>query len=279
MTPTPRALVALPLLLSLACSGYSTAESDATTSPTTSASTTNAATSATDGEADTGGGSHEICDRYIACVAVTNPMGLPAAQEGFGSDSECWMMSQEQIDLCLQACEAGIVQSHAVYPDEPKCYLCNDDSECEQAAGETCFKGTCGTLFCGDGVVQEGEICDGQETCPDDCYGGAACSPLTNAGCTIGWVCLLAFGQNKDTLDSNCGPVGELCGDSDNSTHCGPGTYCKYELGPEMLTCQPYCDVNAPNTCPPGESCVPMKDVPGSGEVSEPALAYVGHCR
>lgn len=274
MTRFSRPLLTLLFALCLGCSGDSTAESDASTSPTTTASTTNATTSQTGGETDTGGASHEVCDRYIACVAVTAPMALPAAQEGFGPDSECWKMSQDQIDLCLQACEAGIVQSHALYPDEPKCYVCNDDSECDQEAGESCFQGMCAVGLCGDGLVQPGELCDGQEFCTDNCrYGDQSCSPLTGVGCDEGEYCSIV--SPGDYVITACEPSPYDCGDFT----CDLGTYCVFDfVTEEYLGCLPWCDLGAPQPCPEGLTCVKFDYGGGVGFDPPSALAYLGRC-
>lgn len=273
MTPA-RTFLTFPLLATLACTDGSSHETDASTSSTASASTTNPTTSVTGGETDTGGASHEVCDRYIACVAATNPMGLPAAQEGFGPDSECWKMSQEQIDLCLQACEAGIVQSHVVYPDEPKCYLCNDDSECDQMAGEHCLKGTCAVGLCGDGLVQPGELCDGQDGCTGDCMDGdQTCSPLTGVGCVEGEYCEVG-GSPGGYVKAVCFPGPKKCGDFT----CDLGNYCVFDdMQEEYIGCSPWCDLGAPQPCPDGLTCVKL-DYGGVGFDPPSSLAYLGKC-
>lgn len=49
----------------------------------------------------------ELCWRYIECVAVTNPNGHPAAQAGFGHDSDCWK-TPEDAALCELACQTAL---------------------------------------------------------------------------------------------------------------------------------------------------------------------------
>src|SRR5690606_25366152 len=160
------------------------------TNPTTGASSTGGSGGTASGTGGTGGeDGEERCQRYIECISVTAPAELPAAQEGFGAGSLCWTQGPQEAQVCADACEVGLEQLHKAHPEEPKCYECTSDGQCDQAAGELCFVNRCQPTPCGDGIVDPGEVCDGTSWCEEDCRGGAVCSPLTGAPCEEGTLC------------------------------------------------------------------------------------------
>ncbi|WP_434420793.1 hypothetical protein [Nannocystis pusilla] len=114
--------------------GESVTEGPSTTAPTST--TTNDPTGAPPGN-------RELCNRYIECVAVTNPGGLLDAQEDFGEASSCWTGTPADAELCITACKAGLAQGHALAPEEPACFECAADDECDVGNGETCVEGDC----------------------------------------------------------------------------------------------------------------------------------------
>ncbi|WP_096329426.1 hypothetical protein [Nannocystis exedens] len=110
-----------------------------TEGPPTSGTTTTTTDDPTDGSST----DRTPCNRYIECVAVTNPGGLLDAQEDFGEASACWTGTPADAELCITACKAGLAQGHALAPDEPACFECASDDECDVGGGEACVEGNC----------------------------------------------------------------------------------------------------------------------------------------
>ncbi|MEZ4384907.1 MAG: hypothetical protein R3A79_26490 [Nannocystaceae bacterium] len=267
---TAQLLSSLVVTSALACSGSSGEE---TASTTNASSTATASTGTTDsGGTDTGGLDRAVCDRYIACVGATTPEALPAAMDGFGPDATCWTQSQSEIDICLSACETGMETAHTVYPDVVECYLCTEDSECDEAAGEKCFLGSCSVGMCGDGLVQSDELCDGQDGCWGDCLGGAECSPLTGVGCDEGELCTMGWSTDIRVICKGLDEVFDCDG-----VICETGEYCRTE-GESFLGCYPLCDLNAPQPCPDGLECVQV-ELGGFSFPDGHALSYLGRCQ
>ncbi|MEZ4453384.1 MAG: hypothetical protein R3B09_28225 [Nannocystaceae bacterium] len=306
-TPSPRrsraafvSTLALALGLVVGCGGAESdsdadsATSNITTSPQTnpgSAGSTSGGSMSGGSTASTGGtgeDGEETCQRYIECVAVTSPADLPQIQEGFGAGGPCWTQGPQEAENCAQACRVGLQQAHEDYPDEPKCDECTRDDQCDQGAGEFCYDDRCQTTHCGDGVVEPGEVCDGQSLCDDDCTATDVCSPLTGAGCDEGSVCAFSFTplyvsfcvppEDNYTvvgLDAECGDFlvdGEL-----SVLTCEVGAYCVQAplTSPPCATercCRLLCDRTQPDTCPAGLECVPLP----LGEVQ---LEYIGACQ
>lgn len=260
----------------------STSGDSMTGMPTTGASVTTAVTTAGSGGAE---GGKEVCDRYIQCVAVTDPTGLPDAQAGFGDQSSCWTGSQSDADLCVTACKAALKQAHEAFPNEDKCDACLSDADC--AGGEHCLQGGCTTTNCGDGVVDDNEVCDSNAGCDLDCQGPAMCNPMSGYGCDGENVCQVNYGDSEyiavcDMLfDTQTGSVGDGCGGLFGQQGCKPELACvsneagNFNCGLDGC-CTPYCDVGGP-PCPMGLMCVPyssvMMDIP-----LEPSLSWLGVC-
>lgn len=249
----------------------------------TTESTTAASTEVTPTTGDSA--SHEICDRYLACVAAVAPAGLPGAQMGFGESGTCWQGSPQDAELCLTACKAGLEMYLLGFPDEQACMLCQEDVECDTAAGERCQLGKCTVTSCGDGVLDDDEVCDGQPGCDPDCLGPATCNLFSGVGCTDE-ACLL-LPKDGQTLDAQCDGDGELniskvCGLSAAAELCRSGFVCTH---PTLLAscvadsgdgcCLRLCDM-ATHDCLKGETCVPYK--PPSGYLLTPELGYLGVC-
>jgi hypothetical protein len=216
----------------------------------------------------------EACDHYLDCLAVVSPAELPAAQMGFGPDGTCWDGPPESIEQCIQACVSGWEALHDNNPDEPACYLCAEDGDC--AAGEACFDGDCRPAGCGNGVVDDDEVCDGQLYCEPDCSGDG-CNPLSHAGCDGGEQCFVFDGMDTQCLPPQDGLPGlhEPCVWT-GGVDCAVGLVCAASgagcdpQGPSDC-CTPLCNVQAePATCPPGTECVPV-------ELSSPDN-YIGFC-
>lgn len=243
----------------------------------------------TTGETTGGGATMEVCQRYIQCVSLTTPAGLPDAQAGFGADSACWSGSPADADLCIQACQTALAQAHELFPEEDACVECLSDGDCDQAASETCIDGGC-TPPCGDGKVGMGEVCDGQTGCDDDCLGPLECNPINDSGCASPMRCSLSGGPSlwsttciePDFPPGSVVDVGETCGYIGNGTtyYCGFGRDClsalQFDLPCDTQCCVAYCEVNSPQSCPEGYTCVPYEDATGEN-VSNP-LSYLGLC-
>lgn len=272
-----------------------------TSEPLTGSATGGPSSAGTAGdEPTTGGGGvdgKEVCERYIECVAVTVPNGLPATQDGFGDNSNCWK-DPEDAELCVLACQTALEQSHEAFPDEPKCGLCRVDADCGPGGG--CNLGECVPAGCGNGTVEPSELCDGLEGCALDCQSGAMCSPLTGVGCPAGELC--GFSTTNDVVESVCyvqeeGEIdgidvvsvgaGEACGIDFESLEyydCSPGLVCapqentNVDCQPELEgCCMAICDLGAP-ACPMGWGCVAYSSVFLFTEFAEPALGYIGLC-
>lgn len=247
-------------------------------------STTNASEPTTGGPAPVPG--REICERYIGCVAVTTPAGLPDAQAGFGDDSPCWSKGQDEADLCIVACQAGLEQAHAAFPEAVECDLCLADEEC--AAGERCLQGDCKTGNCGDGIVDPEELCDGQPECGQDCVSGPSCTPLTDLGCLPGDKCIInpeasgALCVEHPQADEIIVGHGEGCGwdlGTGQIYACDHGLWCVEEGAGDFncslgACCSELCDLGAP-VCPDGQECVALA---AEFTAAEPALGYLGAC-
>ncbi|MDC0672933.1 hypothetical protein [Nannocystis radixulma] len=225
---------------------------------------------------ETGGMSgtpRDWCQRYLECLAVTDPNALPDAQDGFGPDSDCWTGSAADAELCLTACITGIEQYQPLAPDEPACFRCNDTGECDPADEADCVDHRC-VPRCGNGVIDEGEVCDLSFVC-DECKTDAFCSPLNDAGCVDGEKCILP--DNGDI--TSCVPESDadpgVGGSCDSFASCGQNLYCVFQSYIPESTCDgccaPFCDVNAEDPCPEGFCyLIPFNGIP--------PLDYLGVC-
>lgn len=284
-----RGIIHGTLLLTLsmvagACKGEPADGTGGSTAETNGSSPTDATTSsATGGEL-----SHEICDRYLKCLAATTPDALPGAQEGFGEDGTCWEGDADAAQLCIDGCRTGLEKYHAAYPDEPMCGVCLSDDECDKDAGEFCFRGSCGTSACGNSIVEEGEVCDGQPLCHPNCLGPAECSPATGAPCSETKTCDFYYYHDNiyhaDCISPPATPIqaGEDCSKGSIDFRCGPGLIC---MGAENLIsckstycCAAYCDMTMFDTCPAGSVCKFYQDAASGTTYVDEGLDYVGIC-
>ncbi|MDC0718770.1 hypothetical protein [Nannocystis bainbridge] len=235
----------------------STDDPEPTGGVTSSSGSETDSTSETSG---TGGGepTRAVCDDYLACLAVTQPANLPAAQMGFGPDGTCWEGSQEMIDQCLEACAAGLASGHEAFPDQPKCYPCQEHSDCP--AGERCGAHKCGVPACGDSVVDDDEVCDwGSDSwCSESCQDGDInCNPFSHHGCPAGMIC-----DPGGDLNLCFEPFGPMVGDGDicDGATCGPGLACVPASWTQGCSgancCVPLCNLKLPDECTNGRVCV-----------------------
>jgi hypothetical protein len=173
---------------------------------------------------DAGSGSHEICDRYLACVAVTTPNGLPALQQGYGQNGTCWRGTAVEAQQCLQACAVALSQSRQAFVDKTEC-ACRADSECLEkdlhvcdtitgrcqacnkssqcAAGKSCYSPVgdeavckeCGQTSLGCSPLVDPVSCNAVVACidnsPTECPGNATCCSQSRCPDAKGyWQCL-----------------------------------------------------------------------------------------
>ncbi|MDC0716945.1 hypothetical protein [Nannocystis bainbridge] len=265
-----------------------------TSGPSSSPSGSDSAGSTTDGPntsfgsgTETGGSNpHEICQRYLACIAEVSPGGLPEAQMGFGENGSCWQGSDAEAQLCIDACRSALEMYNELFPEEMTCAQCHADSECDTTAGEVCFLGNCAVTSCGDGVVDPTEMCDSQPSCDEDCQGPQQCNPLSNYPCPEFEVCYLDD-QQPDLLDAHCSQefsaagLGQSCG-FDVSRRCVDRMGCvPKDFDPTCIAlgddgcCQPLCDLGVPESCEMGRTCIAYQDYFGA---FPPELGFLGVC-
>ena len=284
--------------LALACNNGSPGASttDATDSLTSTEATMSQPTSggpSTDATSTTGSDTGEqdsraICERYLACISVVAPGELPTAQMGFGSNGTCWEGSESDAQLCLDACMAGLEDFNEVFPEEKKCGLCQEHSECNMAAGELCHLGKCEVTTCGDGIVQADEICDSQPECKPSCQGPQPCNPMSGHGCQKlnSEVCFPRSNLQGGVIAECRDPFNPIVSED---APCGGVDYCQLGLGCALTElypacdakgqagcCAPYCDLGQPNPCTAGRSCVPYLDY--TGHPLLPELGFLGVC-
>lgn len=273
--------MSLALLISFGAGCQKSTPDDAEGSATGTSATTGADASSTanTGDSDPTGGdaTHEVCEDYLACVGAVAPEALPDALATYGTNGTCWTGSASQIELCLETCRTGKEMYHDVYPDAAACAFCTTNADCD--AGQLCFQGDCAMPGCGDGLVTDDEVCDGQEGCDADCQ-GPGCGPLTNAGCGEELLCVLdeydqMFYLGECVVPGGAAKYGEGCVES----ACAPGLACVESslvasCG-EPWCCTNACDLNAPESCPAGATCTAYdpEQVPLA-----PWLSYLGRC-
>lgn len=150
-----------------------------------------------------------------------------------------------------------------------------EDDQQEPPEGE-------GPAVCGDGVLQDGETCDGG--CPTSCDDGDACTTDTLQGSklTCDAVCVsepVTACQSGDgccpsgcdaTSDSDCSAVcgnlvvedGETC-DGDCPTQCDDGDVCTSDTPTgSQLTCDLVCESRPISQCISGDGCCPASCTP-----------------
>jgi hypothetical protein len=200
---------------------------------------------------------------------------------GFGSDGTCWQGNAMDAQLCLDACKSGLTMLNELFPDEPKCSLCENHSECDTAGGELCHLGKCEVTTCGNGLVDAKDICDSQPMCDADCLGPQPCNPISNFGCEAGEVCYLESAGDPLRMEARClappsvVPVDSPC----SAAYCAAGLGCArtHDICDDPFgCCAQYCDLAAENPCPDGRTCVTY-DIQTSIPVA-PELEFVGFC-
>ena len=121
-------------------------------------------------------------------------------------------------------------------------------------------------LSCGNGVIDLGEICDGN--CLTSCASDNACAPLVLVGSadTCDVRCVLSDVLPACTDDDQCCPAGcTPTTDNDCSTTCGNGT---------IESPNETCDGNCPTSCPARTSCESDGVLTGNPEYCSSACHY-----
>ncbi|GAB5543799.1 MAG: hypothetical protein SangKO_035590 [Sandaracinaceae bacterium] len=98
---------------------------------------------------------------------------------------------------------------------------------------------------CGNGVVEEGEVCDGD--CPTTCFDGLACTTDALVGAAASCSASCSFAPISACVDGDgcCAPGCDSTTDDDCSPSCGNGVV----EGTET------CDGDCPTTCDDGLAC------------------------
>lgn len=144
-------------------------------------------------------------------------------------------------------------------PDEPKCAQCEEHADC--VPGERCVAGGCYAPHCGDGLVDDDEVCDDPQdsACRSDCtHSYDVCNPLSDFGCAPEETCVVTGYGVRCQAEPHQGPGdGEACGFEADFT-CAEGLACAdkaYLPGcPELRCCTPLCNLQKPDTCPSGRA-------------------------
>jgi len=153
---------------------------------------------------------------------------------------------------------------------------CEDGDDCCPAGCNTADDDDC-SAFCGNGVVESGETCDGN--CPSTCNDGNACTidTLTGSAETCNVDCSHDAIATCTSGDGCCAAGCDALSDGDCSAFCGNGTLepgetcdgdCPEDCDDEnpctidVLTgsaanCSVACTHMGVSTCDPGDDCCP----------------------
>jgi hypothetical protein len=136
-------------------------------------------------------------------------------------------------------------------------------------------------VVCGDGVVDDGEMCDTTPGCDALCrFTDYACNPLNNAGCEAPERCGLFDFPSESFACMPSGPAGEggACGLSkSNDGDCNADLTCifhtKTVLCAEGNCCVSFCDALAGTGCADFEICAQFFPMP-----MHQGLEHLGFC-
>jgi hypothetical protein len=136
--------------------------------------------------------------------------------------------------------------------------------------------------MCGNGVVEDGEMCDGTEGCDAACeFTNYACNPLNDAGCPAAMRCGLVDFATETFACMSPGRVGlgGVCeGSPPNDGECGAELTCLFHgqtlLCDEGACCVRYCDLTeGVSGCGVDEVCAPFFPMPMFS-----GLEHLGFC-
>jgi hypothetical protein len=182
----------------------------------------------------------EVCDPANDCQA-----GTPRdCDDGVGcTDDSC----DEAADACVNA------PDNAVCDDGEFCNgteVCDPTNDCQAGAPRDCDDGVgCTDDSCNeatdscehtpnDGLCDDGDFCNGVETCDatGDCQAGTAPDCNDNVGCT----------------DDSCDEAADACVNAPDNAVCDDGEFCN---GTEVCDPTNDCQAGAPRDCDDGVGC------------------------
>jgi hypothetical protein len=158
----------------------------------------------------------ERCDPLTSCPSTCPPLG-------------CLLRRLENAGSCQATCAAAGTQSMCANGDGccPTGCSTNTDSDC--------------AAMCGNGVVETGELCDGN--CPNDCpQQGCNLRMLAGTGCQR--QCVSAGTQTTCATGDGCCPMMNPACNANNDAECG------MSCGNGVVETGELCDGNCPSDCP-----------------------------
>jgi hypothetical protein len=223
---------------------------------------------------------HGLCDAYLTCAGVAAPDQVAGLQQ-YSTNGACWS-NESNAAGCRAACEAGIVDMHALAPAAAECFPagfmpdptrampgtvganCTIDADC--GTGGTCLTeadgypgGYCTVLGCSKGTCPTGtcfSLQDGSTMCLQDCRKDADCG--TDYLCPDYDACTPGCKGTGCGPDEECGADGLCTIKPCTATSCGPFTVCA-----SNGFCEP--DVTTlPAGTPPTCTNLPERDCKGS---------------
>lgn len=82
------------------------------------------------------------CERYLTCVAATNPAALEQVATQYGADGGCWS-KPSLAEACTVGCNEALSDAHQAFPEEERCDVCAVDADCTDPAAPRCGEGEC----------------------------------------------------------------------------------------------------------------------------------------
>lgn len=126
--------------------------------------------------------------------------------------------------------------------------------------------------LCGDGTLDDGELCDGGPGCTECVLDDYVCNPYNNAGCIEVQTCDRTRGATLDDQRTGCFQQGQAgYGDActfdplDPLLQCGNKLSCVgaayHPACSAAECCTEFCDLTDPSTCPdPSTQCLTWKE-------------------
>ncbi len=152
-----------------------------------------------------------VCERLIAC-ATAAVIPVTPLEALYGASGTCW--EQFEAMQCWVDCAAQLETLARANPTLAECRQCDDDSDCSVfdatpfcAPSGSCCAEADGCAACGNGVVNLGEECDGNDFGETTCeslglgHGELTCRPDT---CTIDPLECVGCGNGKVDPGEQC---------------------------------------------------------------------------
>lgn len=260
------------VVLALGC-GASSAEldTDAVVEATSSDGTGSGDDESGDESTSAGGASAaDVCLRYVACVAETNPGALGPIRAEFGEDGNCF---DEVPELCETACLEGLRQSHQAFPDADACVDCLEDDHCDDE-NPACDPGVgeCVTCVADHHCPASRPACDTAASTCVACMTDAHC-PESAPRCDASTSQCVQCTASSDCADPTpfCDAEASSCVECVEHAQCPSGTCVENQC----------CVSDAEAVCSMfellGEACGPRPDLQCGGVV-DCGECSVGHC-